>query len=259
MQVQRVAIKIPPYWPKDPTLWFAQVEAQFELAKIASEQTKFHHVISSLSPEAATEVRDVILNPSLHPYTKLRECLINRTSESTAQRLKKALDATEIGDIKPTQILRKLTQQLEGMDPEAALVREVFLQKLPTNIRSIVASNVERMELAELAELADRIYDSLPPSDSINAIGTSSNNVERRLSRLESMIEQLATTNVRGRYRSPTLYRRFSRSSSRRRFTPGGKFCFYHWRFRNKARKCIAPCAWTTPETSSPSKNVIRQ
>jgi hypothetical protein len=43
-----VAVLLPPFWAERPTVWFAQAEAQFTLAGINSEQTKFCYVISQL-------------------------------------------------------------------------------------------------------------------------------------------------------------------------------------------------------------------
>ncbi len=61
--VASVRIKLPPFWPSDPQVWFAQVEAQFATRRITVQRTKFEYMVSALAPEFAAEVRDIILAP----------------------------------------------------------------------------------------------------------------------------------------------------------------------------------------------------
>ena len=44
-----VQIRLSPYWPEDPQIWFAQVKAQFATCEINSQQTKFDYIVSSLT------------------------------------------------------------------------------------------------------------------------------------------------------------------------------------------------------------------
>jgi hypothetical protein len=82
-EVSRVAMRLPPFWAKRPAVWFAQDEAQFFLAGVNSEKTKFFHVISQLDHRYATEVEDIITSPpERDPYTTLRTELVQRLSPS---------------------------------------------------------------------------------------------------------------------------------------------------------------------------------
>jgi hypothetical protein len=47
-KVLKVAVRLPPIWAEQPAVWLAQAEAQFLLAGVSSEKTKFYHVISQL-------------------------------------------------------------------------------------------------------------------------------------------------------------------------------------------------------------------
>ena len=108
-----VSVKIPPFWPADPQVWFAQIEAQFTTRNMSSHKTRFDYVVASLAPEFATEVRDLILKPPEEdPYDALKEQLIRCTAASEQCRLQMLFNAEKLGYSKPTQLLQRMQQLL---------------------------------------------------------------------------------------------------------------------------------------------------
>jgi hypothetical protein len=129
-----VAVRLPPFWAEQPDVWFAQAEAQFSLAGITTERTKFHHVISQLDHRYAAEVRDIIISPPQQdPYTSLRTALLDQLSPSEEQRFRQLLKPEAIGDRKPSQYLR----HLRSLAPDASdkLLRTVWTSQLPRDIQ----------------------------------------------------------------------------------------------------------------------------
>ena len=147
-------------------MWFAQVEAQFSTRGITIQKAKFDHVVASLAPEIATEVRDLILMPPTDiPYDTLRAQLIKRTAASEQRRLQ-LFNAEELGDHKPTQLLRRMQQLLgdKASSTDSSFMLELFLQHLPANVRMVLASTPDTTDLDDLAQLADKIVKVAIPS-----------------------------------------------------------------------------------------------
>ena len=122
LQVSAVQIELPPFWPKDPALWFAQVEAQFRTRGVTVSKTKFDYVVSCLDPEFATEVRDLLLNPPAEePYEALKAQLTKQTSASEQRRLQELLSTEELGD-------RTLSKMLGSSSKYSEKQEEVYVQ-----------------------------------------------------------------------------------------------------------------------------------
>jgi hypothetical protein len=47
-EVSRVAMRLPPFYTVEPDVWSVSAQAQFTLAGITEERTKFYHVLSQL-------------------------------------------------------------------------------------------------------------------------------------------------------------------------------------------------------------------
>lgn len=88
--------------------------------------------MASISPEFATQVRNLILRtPDKTLYDTLKRQLITRTALPEQRHLQRLLSSTELGDQRPTQLLRSMQQLLGGgtTDADMKLLRGLFLQR----------------------------------------------------------------------------------------------------------------------------------
>ena len=57
--INHVSVKPPPFWSNNPTFWFIQLEAQFSLARVTADETKYAYVVNSLTETLFNEVQDM--------------------------------------------------------------------------------------------------------------------------------------------------------------------------------------------------------
>lgn len=252
--VDRVAVKLPPFWPEDPEVWFVQVEAQFRIAAITDDNTKFYYIVSQLDQKYMREIKDVIKSPPASgKFDKIKQELIKRLSISRQHQIAQLLSHEELGDRKPSQFLRHLkTLAADGVNDE--FLRSLWTSRLPPHVQAIVVSQSSG-KIDDVAELADKVLEVAPvhqvasaatpsPSLAVDAF----NDLTRRIDELTREIAQLKSRDSRSRSTSHGRYRSRSRSRSRNE-----DLCWYHDTFGEKARKCTQPCSYSAPAKGNAS------
>lgn len=237
--VNSVSLKLPQFWPLDPTLWFTQIEKQFDTKRITSSVTKFNHVVAVLEPEIATKVRNAILNPdSTDPYTSLKNAMLDKCRPSREQRMRQALQTDVLGDRKPSELLADLERTLDGINA-GELLLSLFLERLPPQIKfHLIATG--KTDVNELAGLADNLSECVQ-NDGVNYVSvtdvsstpSSGTNTTITSSDISAIHEEIAA-----------LRREFTTNKPKVSTSPTTRLCWYHKRFGDKATKCVSPCSF---------------
>ncbi|VDK41484.1 unnamed protein product [Dibothriocephalus latus] len=221
---------LPTYWLSDIALWLRTLESRFALRLIAKEETKFHYLVAALPLEIATDLRDIIDSPLTEtPYTTLKEALISRE---------------DLGDRKPTQLLRRLEQLAEGQQLDGTMFKQLFFQRLPSSVQAILAPKIPSSSVQTLTETADRILEYFQPPVLVNvstrAVTTPSMaDVVRRLDALTLEVAQLRATRVYNPRSTSTICRPGSPTPNQ---TSTDGLCWYRHNYGPNARHCRSPC-----------------
>ncbi|XP_037822633.1 uncharacterized protein LOC119611204 [Lucilia sericata] len=107
--IQRVSVKVPPFWPERPEIWFAQVEAQFDMGNIVRDLSKFNTIVAAKESNVLAQISDAVLQPpDSGKYDNLKKCIIERFSDSEQKKTQKLLSDMELGDRRPSQLINEL-------------------------------------------------------------------------------------------------------------------------------------------------------
>lgn len=249
-QVDKVAVKPPPFWRNDPLIWFAQLEAQFSIADITKDETKFYYVISAVDSEVLKCAQSLILQPpATDKYAQIKKTLIENYSESETSKVRTLLQGIELGDLRPSQLLSRM-RDLASNHISDDIYKSLWLARLPKEMQSILAASNENLD--NLAKIADKISAVVPSSNNSFIHAAQSNpTLEQQVASLTKQVSELTdlVRNSRSHYRTPRWKNNRSQSrKSQDRDSNIPRLCFYHKRFGPKAHKCTKPCSYTEPE-----------
>ena len=222
--VAAVTPKLRVFNPEEPELWFANAEMQFETAspEITTSKTKFKYVCMALSPEIQRDVKDIFLNPPEDPYEALKTRLCAIYRPSPVEIASRVLDAPMLGDSTASALASSMLQHLSAEHQEHPVVREVFLRRLPLDIRRAIEEN-DTLNVRELATAADRRLKGriLPPISGPPPIA--------------------AVANTRPKSNHTQNQKPQGSSTSK---TGPKTWCWLHRKFGKDARNCVGRCEW---------------
>lgn len=258
--VNRVAVKVPPFWPEHAEIWLAQVEAQFAVAGLTSDDSKFNTVVAAIESNVLVQISDAILNPpEKDKYGNLKKCIKERYCESEQKKTQKLLSVIDLGDKRPTQLLNELSS-LAGDKVTRGFLKSLWLQRLPAQVRAILQTS--DVDLNDLAKLADSImevgdYQHLSAVSSSGQLPSSSgaSDVDKRLARIEQQISSLCqninTDGKKRRSRSASAKRQNISTRRNSSANVGDQLCWFHHKYGANARKCREPCTYPNNSTKN--------
>ncbi|XP_071044410.1 uncharacterized protein [Parasteatoda tepidariorum] len=139
LELSRVAFKAPIFWEAEPELWFHQLESQFVIAGITTDETKYHCVVSALNSMALSSIRDIIRNPpKSNAYERLKAKIIETFSQPESVQLKLLLQDLQLNEKRPSQLLLEM-QNLSYQKLNNDILHTLWQQRLLVHVQQILS------------------------------------------------------------------------------------------------------------------------
>nr|VZI41019.1 unnamed protein product [Spirometra erinaceieuropaei] len=151
---------LPEFWQHAPELYFIRLESAFYSANVTKELAKYHKLVEVLPASVISQVQSLLANPPADaPYSALKAEILRLNSVSDRQRYHQLIKEESLGDRKPSELLRRMRCLLGDMQVDDKFVKEMFLERLPTYVQTILASGSQDLTVSQLAEMADRMIE----------------------------------------------------------------------------------------------------
>jgi hypothetical protein len=247
---QFMTVKLPPFWPHSPALWFSQAESLFMCRGLTDQVQRYYHVVLVLPHESLRLVADIVeVPPAEEPYITLKQRLIASHQLTGFQRAEKLLQMPLLGARKPSDLMAAMLEVCPCGEEKTEIFACLFLQRLPREIR-VLLSEVDHKDPKVLASQADRLWGLHESPAAVMPVLAEQPFLEDSINAVRTDRGSRGGRGGRGRrsrggggagasgLRQPVE----SDASLAARLASG--LCLKHWRYGEQAHSCISPCSW---------------
>jgi hypothetical protein len=108
---QVVFVKLPPFWPHSPALWFSQAECLFTVKQLTDEFQCYCHVVGALPHESLRLMENLVeAPPSASPYSAIKGRLLSSHQMTGNQRAEKLFNMPALGSRKPSDLMAAMLE-----------------------------------------------------------------------------------------------------------------------------------------------------
>lgn len=259
--------RIPQFWRDKPRLWFAQFETMIASQKLGDEN-KFGMVVAQLEKTDVEQISDIILAPpNTGRYETIKNRLLTVYEESEEIQLRKLLNEIDLGDQRPTQLLRRMRDLARSKIPDDTL-RMLWMSHLPKSTRAVLSVSQES-SLDALANMADKMHEQTREVNSVcSCQGHASTSQQPPallpshdvISMIEALTKEVAALRADSQNyrRQPYRGRNRSRSNSAPRRYDSNETsgtCYFHRKFGRAAYRCRSPCSFHTKKNGGQERS----
>ena len=233
---------LPPFKPKRPAAWFAQCEDLFRMRGIADQRDMFALCYNMLGDEQQEQVDDIAEQRPrpLDAFFRLRDRLVASHSLDMGQRVEQLLALPALGGQRPSALLAQMRQLCPQGEEAGFIFRQLFLQRLPSQVRLQLAED-RHSPVQALAARAD----TLMAHHSYGSVAAVSGPAQPEQDTLVAAVQDSKKPNGKDR---------FKRKQGCADKAAGGQqhpwellgICKRHYEFGKECYKCADPasCKW---------------
>lgn len=227
-----------------------QLESWLDINGVKNDHDRFLLLKMSIEPETYREVSTVLASAHTgEEYDTLKSAIIKAFTQTEAKRIQSLLSGIHLGDRRPTQLLAEMCNLYKGTKDK--IFEELFLSRLPGNVRGILVSMRNKDEIPKsietIAQWADTIMDQLNVTPILGSIAPEINivSLQTKLDHMNEKIDAFTHHGPGNHFRPPFKRRSFSQMNNQNGKENQGFICFFHKKHgnnRHENTRCTPNC-----------------